>query len=430
MRTISAFCRAKRSAWTRSSASCWKWRSKRSTMRACRTSSCAVLAPAFTSRATTTTTHSFNTTTSKPSTLRTLTGTLHSVLANRLSYFLDLRSPSISIDTACSSSLVAIHLACQSLRFGETDLAIAGGVSLMITPELMVSMSKVGFMAPDGRCKTFDAQADGFGRGEGCGVVVLKRLVRRHRRQRQNSGGDPRFGRQPGRTLNAACGAKRSGPGGTDPRGACHARRWSPIGLASSRRMEPARRSATRSRSRRSPRPSASRRPESAPCLLGSVKANLGHLEAAAGVIGLIKAVLALRHEAVPPQVNFSKLNPHISLAGTRLSIPTSLTPWPAGPLAAMCSDQLVRRRRNQCQRDRRGSPEAGRGFSRRTRGCLLTSCRCRRKVPRRCRRWRSLGSDFLPRRPPRSPICATPPRCGARTTTTGLRWSGGQRKS
>ena len=107
---------------------------------------------------------------------RTLTGTLHSVLANRLSYFLDLRSPSISIDTACSSSLVAIHMACEGLRFGETNLAIAGGVSLMITPDLMVSMSKLGFMAADGRCKTFDERADGFGRGEGCGVVVLKRL--------------------------------------------------------------------------------------------------------------------------------------------------------------------------------------------------------------------------------------------------------------
>ncbi|MGQ3113899.1 MAG: polyketide synthase, partial [Brevundimonas sp.] len=107
---------------------------------------------------------------------RTLTGTLHSVVANRLSYLLDLRGPSLSIDTACSSSLVAIHLACQSLRSGESDLAVAGGVSLMISPELMVSLSKVGFMAPDGRCKTFDASADGFARGEGCGVLVLKRL--------------------------------------------------------------------------------------------------------------------------------------------------------------------------------------------------------------------------------------------------------------
>ena len=146
--------------------------------------------------------------------LRTLTGTLHSVLANRLSYFLDLRGPSISIDTACSASLVAVHLACQSLRLGESNIAITGGVSLMIAPELLVSMSKVGFMAPDGRCKTFDERADGFGRGEGCSVVVLKRLSDAIADADRVLAVIRGFGGQSGRAFDAAHGAKRAGAAG------------------------------------------------------------------------------------------------------------------------------------------------------------------------------------------------------------------------
>ena len=106
----------------------------------------------------------------------TSTGTAHSIVANRLSYWLNLTGPSLAVDTACSSSLVALHLACQSLRNGESNLALAGGVSLILRPEVSISLSKWGFMAADGRCKTFDARADGFVRGEGCGMVVLKRL--------------------------------------------------------------------------------------------------------------------------------------------------------------------------------------------------------------------------------------------------------------
>ena len=263
---------------------------------------------------------------------RTLTGTLHSVIPNRLSYFLDLRGPSISIDTACSSSLVAIHMACQSLRFGETNVTIAGGVSLMITPELMISMSKLGFMAPDGRCKTFDDLADGFGRGEGCAVVVLKRLsdaiadrdriLAVIRGSAVNQDGHSTLLAAPNgpaqealiREALVCAQVKPERIGFVEAHG---------TGTALGDPIEIEAIAATIGR------PS----PGTGVCLLGSAKANLGHLEAAAGVTGLVKAVLALRHEAVPPQVNFSKLNSRTSLAGTRLSVPKCLVPWPAGTL-------------------------------------------------------------------------------------------------
>jgi acyl transferase domain-containing protein len=261
---------------------------------------------------------------------RTLTGTLHSIVANRLSYVLDLRGPSLAIDTACSSSLVAIHLACQSLRACESDLAIAGGVSLMITPEMMVALSKVGFMAADGRCKTFDARADGFGRGEGCGVVVLKRLADAVadadrilaviRGSAVNQDGHSTLLAAPNgqaqqalireALANAQLSPERVGFVETHGTGT---KLGDPLEVEAI--------AATVGKAT----------PGSAPCMLGAAKANIGHLEAAAGVVGLIKAVMALRHGEVPRQVGFTKLNPHISLEGTRLAVPREVTPWPRG---------------------------------------------------------------------------------------------------
>ncbi len=263
---------------------------------------------------------------------RTLTGTVHSVLANRLSYLLDLRGPSISIDTACSSSLVAIHLACQSLRYGESDMAVAGGVSLMVTPDLMISLSKVGFMAPDGRCKTFDASADGFGRGEGCGVIVLKRL------SDAVADGD--------RVLAVIRGSAVNQDGHSTVLAA-------PNGLAqqalirealASAQLAPGRISFVEAHGTGTPlgdpievealAATVGRRDVgSDTCYIGAAKANLAHMEAAAGVGGVIKTVLALRHEAIPRQIHFNSLNKHLSLEGTRLAVPTKLTPWPAGAL-------------------------------------------------------------------------------------------------
>ena len=360
---------------------------------------------------------------------RTLTGTLHSVLANRLSYFLDLRSPSMSVDTACSSSLVAIHMACQSLRFGEINLAIAGGVSLMITPDLMVSMSKLGFMAPDGRCKTFDERADGFGRGEGCGIVVLKRLsdaisdsdriLAIIRGSAVNQDGRSTLLTAPNgpaqvTLIREALASAQVEPGriGFFEAHGTGTVLGDPIEVeAIAETVGQASAGATL-------------------CLLGSAKANLGHLEAAAGVIGLIKAVLALRYEAVPPQVNYSKLNPHISLAGTRLSIPTSLTPWPAGPVprcAAISSFGVGGTNANVIIEE---APNVARDPSRGGSGCLSRAAAVGAKSrgpagagaivdPFSCRDAQSM-----------SPIYATPPRCGALIMITDLPWSGGQKRN
>lgn len=269
---------------------------------------------------------------------RSLTGTLHAVTANRISHFLDLRGPSLALDTACSSSLVAIHLACQSLRMGETDFALAGGVSIMITPEIFVALSKVGFMAPDGVCKTFDAAADGFGRGEGCGMVALKRL------SDAVADGDRVLGLIRGSAVNQ------------DGRSTVLT---APNGQAQEALLREALENAALSPEQISfvethGTGTALGDPIEvealvnvlggkggmAPCYLGSAKANIGHLEASAGVMGLIKAIQVLRHGETPPQPNFHELSPHITLQGSRLEVPTALTPFPPadGPRFASVS--------------------------------------------------------------------------------------------
>jgi acyl transferase domain-containing protein/NADPH:quinone reductase-like Zn-dependent oxidoreductase/acyl carrier protein len=263
---------------------------------------------------------------------RTLTGTQHSVLANRLSYLLDLRGPSISVDTACSSSLVAVHLACQSLRAGESDAALAGGVSLMLAPELMITLSKVGFMSASGRCRTFDAAADGFIRGEGCGVVVLKRLSDAIADSDQ--------------VLAVIRGSAVNQDGHSTVLAA-------PSGLAQQALLREALANAQLSPSRvgfveahgtATPLGDpievealaaviGAPRADDSSCYLGSAKANLGHLEAAAGVAGLIKATLVLSHAQIPRQLHFERLNPHLSLSATCLAVADRHLAWEASTL-------------------------------------------------------------------------------------------------
>ena len=245
------------------------------------------------------------------------TGSAFSVAAGRLSYALGLEGPSIAVDTACSSSLVAVHLACQSLRARESELAIAGGVNLMLAPESTVAVSKYHALAPDGRSKAFDARANGFVRGEGCGVVVLRRLSDAIAR------GDDVLAVIRGSAVNQD--GRSSGL--TAPNAVAQAAVLrQALALAA---VEPARVSYVEAHgtgtSLGDPIEIAALAEVygagSLPCGVGSVKTNVGHLEAAAGVAGLMKLVLALQHERLPPHLHFQALNPRISLDGTRLDV-------------------------------------------------------------------------------------------------------------
>ncbi len=255
-------------------------------------------------------------------------GTAHSIAAGRLSFLFDLQGPSVVVDTACSSSLVAVHLACQSLRTGESRVAVAGGVSLVLSPEMAIGLSKWGFMAGDGRCKTFDANADGFVRGEGCGVVVLKRLSdaladgdRVHaviRGSAVNQDGRSAVLTAPSGPSQEAVIRRALAMGGVDPSEVSYVEAHG-TGTSLGDPIEVEALASVLGQ------PATGR-----PCLLASVKTNIGHLEAAAGVAGLIKVVLALEHERIPPHLHFQSLNPHVSVEGTRLAIQAEGRPWPS----------------------------------------------------------------------------------------------------
>lgn len=255
------------------------------------------------------------------------TGNSLGIAANRLSYLLNLRGPSLAIETACSSSLVATHLACRSLQTGESDLGIVGAVSLMLSPAQTITYSQARMMSTDGRCKTFDASADGYVRGEGCGIAILKRLSDAIR------DGDPIQAVIRGSAINQ----DGLSNGLTAPNG--------PSQQAVIRQalqnagVEPAQISYVEAHGTgtslgdpievKSLKAVLSPgRSEEQPCWIGSVKTNIGHLEAAAGMAGLLKVVLSLQHQKIPPHLHLKQLNPYISLEGTPFAIPTELQPW------------------------------------------------------------------------------------------------------
>ncbi|MDB5313855.1 MAG: mycocerosate synthase [Gemmataceae bacterium] len=260
----------------------------------------------------------------------TNTGGSLSIAANRISYCFDFRGPSVSVDTACSSALVAVHLACRSIWVDGCPLALAGGVNALLTPDWFIGFSRLGMLSPDGRCKAFDARGNGFVRAEGAGVVVLKPLAR------AVADGDRVYavirgtavnqdGRTPGMTvpgrdaqeelLRLACRNAGVSPeqiqyveahGTGTPVG-------DPIEAAALGRVLADGRAADR------------------PCVLGSVKTHIGHLEAGSGIAGLIKTALALYHRRIPGNLHFERQNPDIAFERLRLRVPVEAEPWPTG---------------------------------------------------------------------------------------------------
>ena len=253
------------------------------------------------------------------------TGNGLSFPAGRLSYILGLQGPSMVVATACSSSLVSIHLACQALRASECDVALAGGVHLILSPHTNIILSKMEALAPDGRCKTFSAQADGYGRGEGCGIVVLKRL------SDAQAAGDHILALIRGSAVN------HDGPSGglTVPNGPAQEQLLRRAYANAKIKPEALSYIEAHGTGTSLGDPIELRAlakvigKRNTPLLIGSAKTNIGHLEAAAGVAGLIKVVQALQHEQLPPHLHFDEPNPHIPWEKWPLKVPTRLSAWP-----------------------------------------------------------------------------------------------------
>ncbi len=255
------------------------------------------------------------------------TGTLSSVAAGRISYVFDLRGPSLSIDTACSSSLVAIHYACQSLWNGEATMALAGGVNLMLTPENGISQTKLGALSADGRCKAFDASADGFVRGEGAGLVVLKplsqavadgdRIYAVIRGSAVNQDGRSNGLTAPNPQAQRAVLRDAYRHAGVSP-GAVQYIEAHGTGTPLGDPME----------LQALGRVLATDRATDDVCAIGSVKTNIGHLESAAGIAGILKTALALHHESIPASLHFKQANPLIAFEKLHLRVQDQTADW------------------------------------------------------------------------------------------------------
>ncbi|WP_037886141.1 polyketide synthase, partial [Streptomyces sp. NRRL S-646] len=259
---------------------------------------------------------------------QSFTGTHRALIANRLSYLLGLRGPSLTLDSAQSSSLVALHLACESLRSGDSDIALAGGVNLQLAPESSLYPHRLGALSPDGRCYTFDARANGYVRGEGGGLVVLKpldraladgdpiRAVIRGSAVNNDGGGDTLTAPDPHAQEDVIRRALRNA--GAAPHDIQYVElhgTGTPVGDP----VEAAALGAALGEGRALDQP----------LRVGSVKTNVGHLEGAAGIAGLLKTVLALQHRELPPSLNFETPHPDIPLDALHLRVQDTAGSWP-----------------------------------------------------------------------------------------------------
>ena len=260
------------------------------------------------------------------------TGSVASVGPNRLSYFLDLHGPSEPVETACSSSLVALHRAMQSIRNGECDMALAGGVNTILTPEAHIHFAKAGMLSQDGRCKTFSDQADGYGRGEGVGVLFIKRRSAAERDgdpiravirgSGVNHGGRANSLTAPNTVAQADLLRGVYEDAGIDPHHVGYIEAHG-TGTALGDPVEINALKSAFALSQTEPS-----QPDDAKCSIGSVKTNIGHLELAAGVAGIIKVLLQLEHRTLVPTLHCDETNPHIHLEGTPFEIVRKAQPW------------------------------------------------------------------------------------------------------
>jgi 8-amino-7-oxononanoate synthase len=255
------------------------------------------------------------------------TGTGNCIAANRISYVFDFKGPSLAVDTACSSSLVAVHLACQSIWSGESTTALAGGVNALLLPTLMTGFAKGGFLAPDGRCRSFDADASGYVRSEGAGIIVIKPL------SRAVADGDRIYALIRGSAVNQD--GFSQGLAVPNPQAqaaaiweACRRSGISPQQIQYIEAHGTGTKLGDPIEMQALGEVLSENRPLNDKCVVGSVKTNIGHAETAAGIAGAIKVALALKHQQIPASLHFHTPNPAIDFDNLPLRVATSLTPW------------------------------------------------------------------------------------------------------